>query len=52
MNKSSCIEDIYLLKTNDDPTVMNKEETDFYNGFKKNLMMFIWKFNLVSDQKR
>jgi len=49
MNSASCIEDIYLLKTNDDPSRLSIEEIVFFKNFKKNLMIYVWKYNLLSD---
>jgi len=49
MNSASCIEDIYLLKTNDDPKRLSIEEIMFFKHFKKNLLVYVWKYNLLTD---
>jgi len=51
MNNFSCIEDIYLMKTNDDPKRLTEEELEFFGLFKKSILIYMWKYNLFHDLK-
>jgi hypothetical protein len=42
-----CIEDIYVLKIGEDPTKLSRENLYFINQFKENILMYIWKYNLL-----
>mmetsp|Transcript_16958 Transcript_16958/g.14852 ORF Transcript_16958/g.14852 Transcript_16958/m.14852 type:complete len:148 (-) Transcript_16958:106-549(-) len=48
LTKHDTIEDIYLIKLNGDPTSLTGAETDFLASFKKDLLKYVWRYNIIA----